>query len=173
MLDHRPQRLFQGHPDCFVRGMTRSEYGRAFEEGFHPTVRFIVSKGLPPDAAEEVAQAAWTRGWERIDQLRDRDAIKTWINTIALNILRRNTHTESRTEPLSDHAAKPDFGVASVELEILLDSCGPSDRVLLLHQLHGLTTSEMARAVGVTETAVRLRLMRARRSARSLLHARV
>ena len=149
--------------------MTSSEYGRAFEEGFHPTVRFMVSKGLPPDAAEEIAQAAWTRGWERIDQLRDQDAIRTWINTIALNMLRRNTHTESKIkiEPLLDHPGKPDWGVASIELESLLDSCGPSERVLLLHQLHGLTTSEMARAVGVTETAVRIRLMRARRSARS------
>jgi len=147
--------------------MTRSDYGRAFEQGFHPTVRFLVSKGLVPDAAEEIAQAAWTRGWERIDQLRDQDALRTWINTIALNMLRRNTHIEGKTEPLFDHAGKPDWGVASIELESLLDSCGPSDRVLLLHQLHGLTTSEMARAVGATETAVRIRLMRARRSARS------
>jgi DNA-directed RNA polymerase specialized sigma24 family protein len=58
------------------------------------------------------------------------------------------------------------MGVASIELASLLDSCCPSDRVLLLHQLHGLTTSEMAREVGATETAVRIRLMRARRSVR-------
>jgi DNA-directed RNA polymerase specialized sigma24 family protein len=149
--------------------MTRSDYGRAYEQGFHPTVRFLVSKGVPQDAAEETAQAAWTRGWERIDQLRDHEVVTTWVNTIALNIFRRSTHVDRRKEPLLDRTAMPDSNVASIELAKLLDFCCPSDRVLLLHQLHGLTTSEMARAVGVTETAVRIRLMRARRTARRFL----
>jgi RNA polymerase sigma-70 factor (ECF subfamily) len=148
--------------------MTRSDYGLAYEQGFHPTMRFLVSKGVPQDVAEEIAQAAWTRGWERIGQLRDQDLVKTWVNTIALNMFRRETHSDSRKEPLFDRAAKPDLGVASIELDSLLDSCCPSDRVLLLHQLHGLTTSEMAREVGTTETAVRIRLMRARRSVRQV-----
>lgn len=148
--------------------MTRSDYGRAFENGFHPTVRFLVSKGVPHDVAEEMAQAAWTRGWERIHQLRDKEMLRTWVNTIALNMYRRTTHVDSKKEPLLDSIGGPDLAVASIELGCLLNSCCPSDRVLLLHQLHGLTTSEMAREVGVTETAVRIRLMRARRSARSM-----
>ena len=59
-------------------------------------------------------------------------------------MLRRNTHTESKIEPLLDHAGKPDWGVASIELESLLGFVRSVERVLLLHQLHGLTTSEMA-----------------------------
>jgi len=147
--------------------MTRSDYGRAYEQGFNPTVRFLVSKGVPRDSAEEIAQAAWTRGWERIAQLRDEDVVRTWINTIALNLYRRDTHIDSRKEPLMDRAVKSDPGAASIELDRLLDSCCPSDRSLLLFQLYGFTTSEMARQVGASETAVRIRLMRARRSARS------
>ena len=147
--------------------MTRGDYGRAYEEGFEPTVRFLVSKGVPLDSAEETAQAAWTRGWERIDQLRDEDAVRTWVNTIALNMYRRNTHIDRLKEPLLDRAVKPDPGAASIELARLLDSCCHSDRLLLLFQLYGFTTSEMAHQVGITETAVRIRLMRARRSARS------
>jgi len=147
--------------------MTRSDYGRAYEQGFQPTVRFLVCKGVPKDSAEEIAQAAWTRGWERIDQLREKEVLRTWINTIALNMYRRNTHIDSRKAPLLDQFVKPNLGVASLELTRLLDSCCPSDRLLLLYQLHGLTTSEMARRVGATEAAVRIRLMRARRSARS------
>jgi RNA polymerase sigma-70 factor, ECF subfamily len=147
--------------------MTRSDYGRAYEKGFDPTVRFLVAKGIPHDAAEEIAQAAWTRGWERINQLRDEDIVRTWVNTIALNMYRRGSHIDSRQEPLMDCAVKPDAGAASIELGRLLDSCCPSDRLLLLFQLYGFTTSEMARQVGATEAAVRIRLMRARRSARS------
>ena len=148
--------------------MTRSDYGRAYEQGFEPTVRFLVSKGIPRDSAEETAQAAWTRGWERIDQLRDEDSVKTWVTAIARNMYRRNTHIDRLKEPLLDRAVKPDPGAASIELASVLDSCCPSDRSLLLFQLYGLTTSEMAHQVGVTEAAVRIRLMRARRSARSV-----
>ena len=160
-------RTTAGHGIAAYRDMTRSDYGRAYEQGFDPTVRFLVSKGVPRDSAEETAQAAWTRGWERIDQLRDEDAVRTWVNTIALNMYRRNTHIDRLKEPLMDRAVGPDPGAASIELASVLDSCCPSDRLLLMFQLYGLTTSEMAHQVGTTETAVRIRLMRARRSARS------
>jgi DNA-directed RNA polymerase specialized sigma24 family protein len=52
------------------------------------TVRFLESRGSARDSAEEIAQAAWVRGWERIEQLRDVAMVFTWVNTIALNIFR-------------------------------------------------------------------------------------
>jgi DNA-directed RNA polymerase specialized sigma24 family protein len=146
--------------------MTRSEYGRAYQAGFKVTVSFLASRGAPQDAAEETAQAAWTRGWERINQLRDDHLVRTWVNTIALNMYRRSAQLESRMQPLSDQAGGADIDLAAIDLARLLSSCGSSDRALLIHQLHGLTTSEMALAVGATEIAVRIRLLRARRSAR-------
>jgi len=148
--------------------MTRNEYGSAYEQGFRPTVRFLVSRGVPPDTAEELAQAAWTRGWERISQLRAREVLRTWVNTIALNMYRRVLQRDSLKAPLLDRAVKPDSRAAAIELHRVLESCCPNDRLLLTYQLHGLTTSEMARRVGTSETAVRIRLMRARRSARSV-----
>jgi RNA polymerase sigma-70 factor (ECF subfamily) len=153
--------------------MTRNDYGRAYQAGFKPTVRFLVSKGVPHDIAEETAQAAWTRGWERIDQLRDEAFLRTWINTIALNMYRRAAHVDSRTLPLLDRTGEANVDIAAIDLASLLKYCSSSDRVLLLHQLHGLTTSEIAREVGATETAVRIRLMRARRSARSMSEPRL
>jgi len=155
-----------GHAIAPLYSMTRREYGNAYEQGFRPTVRFLISKGVRHDSAEEIAQAAWTRGWERIAQLRDAGVVRTWVNTIALNLYRRNTYNDRREEPLVEYAVNHDPGVASIELAKLLESCGPSERVLLQCQLHGLTTTEMAQRVGATEAAVRIRLMRARRSAR-------
>jgi DNA-directed RNA polymerase specialized sigma24 family protein len=152
--------------------MTRSDYGNAYEKGFNSTLRFLISKGVPHDAAEETAQAAWTRGWERIHQLADAQVVSTWVNTIALNMYRRSVHFDNRNHPLSEASGGAGVDIAAIELSNLLKSCCTSDRTLLLHQLHGLTTREMAQEVGVTETAVRLRLMRARRSARSLIEGR-
>jgi RNA polymerase sigma-70 factor (ECF subfamily) len=153
--------------------MTRSDYGRAYQTGFKPTVRFLESKGAPHDIAEETAQAAWTRGWERIDQLRNEELLRTWVNAIALNMYRRAARNDRRRQPLIDRSGGANVDIAAIDLQRLLRCCCPSDRVLLLYQLHGLTTSEMAREVGATETAVRIRLMRARRSARSITEARL
>jgi RNA polymerase sigma-70 factor (ECF subfamily) len=147
--------------------MTRTDYGQAYQAGFKPTVRFLVSKGVPHDAAEETAQAAWTRGWERIHQLRNKEGVRTWVNAIALNLYRREARSDSREQPLLEFGGGVDVDLAAIDLASLLSSCCASDRQLLEHQLNGLTTSEMAQQLGASETAVRIRLMRARRSARS------
>jgi hypothetical protein len=41
--------------------MNTAKYGNEFEEGFSKTVRFLTSHGVDREAAEETAQAAWTR----------------------------------------------------------------------------------------------------------------
>ena len=68
--------------------MTTEEYGTAYEHGFALTVRFLISRGLLTDAAEETAQAAWAKGWERLTQLRNEHMLLTWVNSIALNLYR-------------------------------------------------------------------------------------
>jgi RNA polymerase sigma-70 factor (ECF subfamily) len=149
--------------------MTRRGYGQAYERGFGRTVRFLASKGAQCAVAEETAQAAWTRGWERINQLRDDDFVQTWINTIALNMYRKEAEFDSRKETLLESTGCADGHFAAIDLSNILECCGSAHRTLLLHQLHGLSTGEIAHQLGASETAVRLRLMRARRFARSLL----
>jgi RNA polymerase sigma-70 factor (ECF subfamily) len=148
--------------------ITNIEYGRAYQTDFKLTVRFLLSKGAPKDSAEEAAQAAWSKGWEQIGRLRKREHLRTWVNTIALNFFRRSLRYDRRNGPLVDQSGAHSINIAAIDLPILLKLCGSSDRVLLIGQLHGLTTSEMARRVGVTEGAMRVRLTRARRAARIL-----
>ena len=87
--------------------MTRDEYGSAYKRGYNLTVRFLVSRGLSYDAAQETAQAAWVKGWERLGQLRDSNMVLTWMNSIALNIhrscMRREPFLQTLPE-LSDPA---------------------------------------------------------------------
>ena len=68
--------------------MTNEHYGKAYQKGFDRTVRFLVSRGLSYDAALDTAQAAWAKGWERREQLRDPNLVLTWTNSIALNLHR-------------------------------------------------------------------------------------
>jgi hypothetical protein len=51
--------------NCLVSGMmTQESFAAAYRNGFHTTMRLMLSKGLLIDEAEELAQAAWVRGWE-------------------------------------------------------------------------------------------------------------
>jgi len=147
--------------------MTRTTYETAYREGFSLTLNLLLSRGACRDAAEEVAQAAWTRGWERLDQLLNDDLLKTWVNTIAINFYRRAMHLQGRMRPLTEMPGEAKVDLAAIDLDRLMSSCYPQERNLLALQLRGLTTKEMAQEIGVTETAVRIRLMRARRAARA------
>src|SRR6266699_3194921 len=68
--------------------MKRNEYADAFQKGYSATRRFLLSRGAALDEAEEIAQAAWVRGWEYIDQLRDPAMVNFWVNSIARNLFR-------------------------------------------------------------------------------------
>src|SRR4051794_14029895 len=145
--------------------MTREEYGQAYQKGFNLTVRFLVSRGLPYDAAQETAQAAWAKGWERIGQLRDQSMVLTWMNSIALNIHRSYIRREPMLQTLPELSTPPKVNLAAIDVRRILKSCKHNDRMVLQrHYLEGFKVQEIAEQQGWTETAVRIRLLRARRT---------
>lgn len=149
--------------------MTREEFGAAYEEGRMRTVRFLRSRGAEWDLATDISQMAWMRGWERLAQLRERNLLVTWVNTIALNLYFRALHDERRQVALQEPRYSCGFlNWAAIDLSRILDGCRVSDRALLEAQLNGFTAKEIAGETGTSETAVRLRLLRARRAARKL-----
>ncbi len=145
--------------------MTREEYGAAYQKGFNLTVRFLVSRGLSYDAAQETAQAAWTKGWERLAQLRDSNMVLTWMNSIALNIHRSYIRREPLQQQLPELSTPPRVNLAGIDVRRILKTCKKNDRLVLQrHYLEGYKVQEIAQEHGWTETAVRIRLLRARRS---------
>ena len=146
--------------------MTREEYGEAYEEGFRHTVRFLMSRGIQREAAIELAQAAWARGWERRNQLRVASMVCSWVNSIALNLYRSGLR---RTQlDLQDNGVT-NIDLAAIDVTHILRSCSPRDQALLLRELYGFTAAEIAHEEKLTQSAVRIRLMRARRAARAQL----
>jgi RNA polymerase sigma factor (sigma-70 family) len=145
--------------------MTTEEYGKAYQRGFSMTVRFLVSRGLSYDSAMDTAQAAWAKGWERRDQLREPSLVLTWTNSIALNIHRTFLRREPPTQVLPELQAPPRMNVAAIDVKRILSECKPNDRVVLEgHYIEGYKVQEIAQKHGWSETAVRIRLLRARRS---------
>lgn len=70
--------------------MTSEEFGQSYASGYMKTVRWLVKLGLKVDHAEELAQQSWTRGYEKLDQIKDPSMIVAWVNSIAINFDRSN-----------------------------------------------------------------------------------
>jgi DNA-directed RNA polymerase specialized sigma24 family protein len=93
--------------------------------------------------------------------------VLTWVNAIALNIYRRAVQRERFRQPLPELYSRLEIDLAAIDVASVLKSCLPRERRLLEQQLRGVTAKELAQDSGVTETAIRLRLLRARRAARA------
>src|SRR5215467_2112958 len=100
--------------------MTREEYGSAYKKGYNLTVRFLVSRGLTYDSAQETAQAAWVKGWERLAQLRDSSMVLTWMNSIALNIHRSFVRREPFLQALPEVSTPPKISLAAIDVQRML-----------------------------------------------------
>jgi RNA polymerase sigma-70 factor, ECF subfamily len=153
----------QQPPDAASQ-LAAESFSNAYRKGFHLTVRFLLSRGVSNEVAWDTAQAAWTKGWERREQLRQPDLVLTWTNSIALNIYRTMLRHERQTAPLADVEASTSLNVAAIDVERILRECKPKDRIVLEeHYIAGYKTTEIAQLQGCSATTVRIRLHRARR----------
>lgn len=150
--------------------ITDESFSKAYQKGFHRTVRFLLSRGVSRETALDTAQAAWTKGWERREQLRQPSLVLTWTNMIALNLYRTMLRRERQSERLPEMEASTSLNVAAIDVERILKECNPKDRLVLEeHYIGGCRTTEIAQLEGCSETAVRIRLLRARRRIRHVI----
>jgi DNA-directed RNA polymerase specialized sigma24 family protein len=147
--------------------MTQEGYGQAYQKGFVRTVRVLRSRGASMHSAEDLAQTAWLQGWQKLDQLRDEGMIVSWVIAIAINYHRRNGQVEARYQDLSEICGDIGIDLTPVDVAKILKFCAPCDRLLFEQQLGGLTAKEIAKKQGVSATAIRIRLLRARRAVRT------
>ncbi|HEV1284729.1 MAG TPA: sigma factor-like helix-turn-helix DNA-binding protein [Bryobacteraceae bacterium] len=149
--------------------MLRNDYAQAFETGYSATRRFLLARGAPLEEAEEIAQAAWARGWEYRDQLRDPGLVSYWVNSIARNLFRARFRAPIQTE-IEDTNAAYTLDLDAIEVLRLLDRCPRRDRELLEQSLQGYSAEEIAQTEGITPTGIRVRLLRVRQALRGKLN---
>ena len=148
--------------------MRCQDFADAFENGYGATRRFLLSRGAAAEEAEEIAQAAWVRGWECRAQLRDPSLVGYWVNSIARNLFRARFRT-APTSPIEDVDAVYSLSLDELELRLLLDRCSRRDRELLERSLEGYSAEEIAQGSGITSTGIRVRLLRIRQALREQL----
>ena len=147
--------------------MNQKEFEIAYKSGHRRTINFLLSCGLPEDDAMETSQAAWVRGLEKLNQVRDSDRAVHWVNAIALNLYRNQVRRDSKLAELPEMPVDPKFNLAAVDVRTMLEQCNNSDRELLEHRyLEDRGIEELSKEYGCSRTAVRVRLVRARKRLR-------
>jgi uncharacterized protein len=138
-------------------------------------VRVLAGRLLPPHDAEDVAQEALLQAFLGLDRLRDRRRFGAWLYGITLNLAKMRLRSRAATRlhhgGVEEHSApglSPEQMLEAQELaELVRDALNvlpPHEReAVLLHYGEGLTTPELAAALGERPGTVRVRLHRARR----------
>lgn len=122
--------------------------------------------------ADDCVQEALIVAWRRLPELREPERVRSWLSTIVARKATDRLRSARPSTPIEDaepQAVQPtpdESAVASSQLDTLrrvLDELPVEQRtVWLLREVSGYGYDEIARELGVTATAVRGRLARAR-----------
>ena len=135
--------------------------------------------------AEDTVQESWCRAYAHLDSFQGRSAISTWLTRIAINtalMLRRrksirveaslNDILDSQSEPFFDAAVaetpNPEEIYVASELNALIEDqireLPPRVQAAFrLRKIEEFSIREAVRALGIRETALKSRVLRARR----------
>jgi RNA polymerase sigma-70 factor (ECF subfamily) len=150
----------------------------AFSEHYARISRYVRSVVRDAGEAEDLTQETCLRAYRRRDSLRDPDAVVPWLYSIATHVgldrLRhraRQAPTQSEVDP--EAVSAPDRSPNAEDLveQEDMSTCvqayvgGLRDSyraVLLMHDVQGLTSREIAELLGDSTGSVKIRLDRAR-----------
>ena len=127
--------------------------------------------------AEDVSQDAWVRAFEKLGSFRGEAAFGTWMHRLAvntaLNRLRRQgrrPEVESAAEP-PRAPPEPDDRILNQRVLGLALDCLPEGyrKVLVMHDVEGMTHEEIAEQLGVAIGTSKSQLHKARARMRDLL----
>jgi RNA polymerase sigma factor (sigma-70 family) len=163
-------------------------FAALFDEHAPGLWRFLarqVGAGQAEDVVAETFLAAWSG---RGDYLPERGSARAWLFGIAVNLLRRHHRVQAQQQRMTQRLSLQPASVDGVDegvaerVDARTDVAGlasaiaalpDGDRdVLLLSSLAGLTTKEIATALGIPEGTVRSRLHRVRRGLRAVAATR-
>jgi RNA polymerase sigma-70 factor (ECF subfamily) len=153
-----------------------SAYAVLFERHYLAVRRACARRLRDLGEADEVAQAAFVRAFERIDRCGGERRFRSWVHVIAhrlcLDVVRARSRTTPTAEPLpptvATNSSGPEESVLrkerAADLDVALDALPPRQRqVVVARDLDGRAPGEIAAALGLSVAAVDSLLLRARR----------
>ena len=130
--------------------------------------------------AEDVAQEAYLRVYRSLKNFRGDSRFETWLHRVVANVAITHLRTKSRFGDLMDEpenmvrlpeAGSPEDVHEREELASALAQLPSPQRVaVVLKDVYGFSTAEIAERLDTTEGAVKLRLHRGRKNLKDLIH---
>lgn len=176
---HILARARRGELDAF------EELVRQYEKRVYAVA--LRSSGSPEDAAD-ITQEVFLRAWRSIESFRGDSGFSTWLFRITMNLCvdhARHKHAQPQTQPLvvgeedaerpiPDTAPTPEEHLENSELgrelAAALDEVSEEHRrIVLLRDVSGLSYTEIAEVLEISEGTVKSRLSRARIALRTIL----
>ena len=132
-----------------------------------------------PSLAEELAQEAFVRAWQKLGSFRGASAFSTWLHRVTVNVVLGNRRSTARREarvkvvgddlPVDLAASETSPGQA-LDLERLIASLPAGARtVFVLHDVEGYRHKEIAHLTGLAVGTSKAQLHRARKLLRKAL----
>lgn len=172
-----------GDPAAMERLLTRAQ---------EVAWRFSMAVCGRPDDAEDAMQEALLRTYRYSQRIREPEAFRPWLHRTVKNAClmsrRRRVHEPKRVESLDGVRADGEAPLAEpvdpgrnpeqiavntglrAHLKDALGQLPPASRaIVFLREMQGLSTREVADAMGLTEANVKQRLSRARKALQSAL----
>ena len=155
----------------------------AFEELYRANVGRVYALCLrmagDPTLAEELAQEAFVRAWQKLGSFRGASAFSTWLHRVTVNVvlghrrsaIRREARVRSVGDDLPRDVAGRQPGTAeSIDLERAISSLPDgARRVFVLHDVEGFRHREISRLMGIAVGTSKAQLHRARKLLRKAL----
>ncbi len=149
---------------------------------------YRLAEGLLHDAAEaeDVVQESFVKALTNMGRFEGRSGIGTWLYRVAYNTAMDRLRKRGRAtlasddddlplpHSLADWSSTPEERLLDREARASLDAAtdalsAPLRAVFILRDVEGLSTAEAADALGITESAAKVRLHRARLQLRERL----
>ncbi len=192
------RRCIIGGPGALTMGATGTDFERLYRETFPDVRRFVFHLVHDESLADELTQDAFLRAHEGWNEFRGDAPPRVWLFRIARNIS-VDFLRGPRAQALRDRSLETGAGEANPAGALIAASGGSPSTVeetarraemsecvqefvrtlpetlrtpLLLHDTEGLTNAEVARVLGCSLQAAKMRLHRARARLREMMAAR-
>jgi RNA polymerase sigma-70 factor (ECF subfamily) len=163
-----------GSPDAFAALVRRFE-----KPVYHLILRMVRRRS----AAEDLAQDVFIRLWRNLGEFETAETLPGWLRRVAVNAVidhwRKQDARERKLQALREHplarrTVRPSSRMETREafdaVELALEKLPPKLRsVIVLRSMEGLTYDELADVLGISTSAVRSRLFRARQELEEML----
>lgn len=169
--------------DALVRCAQAGEpwaFRRVAETFGPPLHRYVAGMLRDRSTADDVVQETLVIAWRQIDKVRDGAHLRPWLYRVARNkaisVIRRRvgpvrTHPLESADRTPELAASPgpaspfDADLTDLQRALRIAIARLPDRyagIVRLHYVHGYTTREAGRVLGIKRSTAKMRLLRAR-----------